>query len=524
MKHLSSCLLAVVCVSPLSLTCFGQNLNPLPSPSFTSASSPSGPSPLHIYGIDVNNDGFTDILQDAGNPGITGGFFSVSLSNGDGTFKPPVTYKVNSNTWTPLTYADFNKDGKVDIAVALPGTNQVAVYFGNGDGTFQAPIAATVALPSGMTFANSPIVAADFNHDGHPDLVAAITSSDQTLWQVYLLEGDGTGQFPNPSRVYTPTSGWTIENIVEGDFDTDGNADVALLESMPCSDGSDNCSSNVISLFGDGGTDFQFIDVTTVNGAMSLGAADLNTDGATDLYGVEYATNQLAYFSGHYDRAWSYQYAPIKPSTAGADEYFGSTLAVADFQGNWDLLGIKGTVQSGNSETYQTGYILDAAANTPEYYYLAEPDGKSTGYQVGPVAGIFNRDQKPDFAINVSSSTNSPTSTLAVGLNSASGTFGACNYPSTGQGILLCAPMGTENPQQAFTFEATAASYGQLRKIELWVDGDKLYESHLVWGQYGFLDWSWTNPVPGPHNGTIYAADIDNTLQRYDFTFTVSGN
>jgi hypothetical protein len=503
----------------VSITCLGQT-----APSFTAETSASGPTPAHVYAVDVNNDGLTDIIQDSAQPGTTGGFFAVSINTGNGRFKAPVTYKVNSSTWTPLTWGDFNNDGNVDIAVVVGGA-QVAVYLGNGDGTFQAPITTTLDLPTGTVFSTVPqstIAAADFNRDGHLDLVAAAYQNDYYAgpWAVYLLEGDGAGHFTNPTAIYYPTSGWTVQAIVAGDFDTDDNADLALLESMPCGNGGVGCSSNVVALFGDGATTFDPVDVTAAAGAMTLGAADLDNDGATDLYGIEYGTGnpQLAVFPGHYDRRFGYDYTPI-PSTI---PNVGWPTAVADFNGSgrWALAALSSTYYSTQSApNNQLVYFLNAATPGVSIVTGPSPVGIS-GWQSNPVVGNFNGDTKPDIAINAASALNSSTSTLAVGLNDTPhGFYGSCNYPSSGQGIHVCSPAAQTTPGP-ITFEASANSFGQLRKIELWLDGVKVGEDHWIWGQSGYFNLDYPNPSPGSHNATIYAADIDDTVQRYNFTFT----
>ena len=133
--------------------------------SFSSVTSTAGETPDNIYSVDVNNDGLADIVQDSGQ---SPSGFTVSINKGDGTFKAPVTYTLpgNQNTPMPITTGDFNNDGVVDIAVALEGTNQIAIYLGNGDGTFQAPQISTIALPAGSIFG-----------DGNIDLVAYTNAS-----------------------------------------------------------------------------------------------------------------------------------------------------------------------------------------------------------------------------------------------------------------------------------------------------------------------------------------------------------
>ena len=69
-------------------------------------------------------------------------------------------------------------------------------------------------------------------------------------------------------------------------------------------------------------------------------------------------------------------------------------------------------------------------------------------------------------------------------------------------------------------FDATAHSLGDLRKIELWVDGKKLGEQYHTWEGNGFFNLD-SNFNAGTHNGTYFAAGIDNTLLQYNFTFSV---
>ena len=128
--------------------------------------------------------------------------------------------------------------------------------------------------------------------------MVAAQGTNGGAWGIYLLLGDGTGGFGNPTLIYTPTPGWGVQNLVIGDFDTDGNADVGVLEEMACSNGQAGCWSNVLALFGNGATSFDAVDVTTVNGAMNLGSGDVNSDGRTDLYGLSMGTMNWGRFWG----------------------------------------------------------------------------------------------------------------------------------------------------------------------------------------------------------------------------------
>jgi len=134
-----------------------------------------------------------------------------------------------------------------------------------------------------------------------------------------------------------------------------------------------------------------------------------------------------------------------------------------------------------------------------------------------PQVGDFNHDGKPDWVFNANTSPGG--STFYTGLNgTVGGLWADCDYPKTARGIMACSPAGNSGP--TVNFNATAHSFGQLRKIELWVDGKKLGEQYHAWQGNAYFNFSSTL-VPGSHLGTYFAADVDNTLQPYSFRFTV---
>ena len=75
-----------------------------------------GPFPRAVEVADINHDGFPDVV--AGNFG--GGSISVLLGKGDGTLLPAQSFPVGAPIFASFGIADFNNDGKLDIA--MPGT------------------------------------------------------------------------------------------------------------------------------------------------------------------------------------------------------------------------------------------------------------------------------------------------------------------------------------------------------------------------------------------------------------------
>jgi hypothetical protein len=74
------------------------------------------------------------------------------------------------NSPAAIAVADFNHDGKLDVAVADSYDSQVAVLLGNGNGTFQPAVYYNIDSQKGSVWS---IAAADFNGDGNVDLAVA---------------------------------------------------------------------------------------------------------------------------------------------------------------------------------------------------------------------------------------------------------------------------------------------------------------------------------------------------------------
>jgi hypothetical protein len=104
-----------------------------------------------VFLADITGDGHLDIVVVGTDDQYGGGdylIYSVEahVGRGDGAFSLPQTTVSGYHSgfaWVPADVADFNGDGKADVAVAL--ANAVNVFRSEGDGRFYGP------LPSGFT-------------------------------------------------------------------------------------------------------------------------------------------------------------------------------------------------------------------------------------------------------------------------------------------------------------------------------------------------------------------------------------
>jgi uncharacterized repeat protein (TIGR01451 family) len=236
---------------------------------------PVGTSPSGVVVADFNGDGKPDIaVANTGSSTV-----SILLGNGDGTFQTAMNFNAGNNP-TTVAVGDFNGDGKLDLALFQPGDLQssqagsVSILLGNGDGTFQAP--KTLALGPAATV----IAVADFNLDQKSDLAVFNTAS------VGIYIGNGDGTFHPVIGVSTPAADGIA--MVVADFNGDSKPDLAVTYTSTIQ------SSGLDILLGNGDGTFSFgftlaiprefsnlsPAFTTIN---SVGTADLNHDGKVDL-------------------------------------------------------------------------------------------------------------------------------------------------------------------------------------------------------------------------------------------------
>lgn len=304
------------------------------APGFGSSGAfPTNAQPAAIAAGDFNSDGKIDLATAGGS--ANGGTVSILLGDGAGRFAAPSEFSLSSTATAAknpraIVAADFNRDGRLDLATANYASQNVSVLLGDGAGLFSRE--RTNVFPLGGS--PNSIAAGDFNNDGKLDLLTTnpIFVKGGT---VSVLFGDGAGRFGGsngqPENSHTlpfdsPTS------LATGDFDGDARQDFAVVSSHEST--YPNVPTYVSIFLGDGrggvAATKEFRVVTnrdqTVRsvGPHGIATADFNRDGRQDLVvGLTYMTFTYAGDGrGGFSLTSTFEHA-LSPS-----------IAVGDFNGD----------------------------------------------------------------------------------------------------------------------------------------------------------------------------------------------
>ncbi len=279
----------------------------------------TGSNYVGIYAGDFNGDGKLDLLLRSYDYSFRSNVVTL-LGHGDGSFTASATSVIanpvnNGGDISPpsLTVADFNGDGKLDLAVVGESVaGGVSIALGQGDGTFVlSPDALDPAASYGL------IVSGDFNGDGVPDLIATSYYSSASV----LYFGVGDGSFVRPGSPLAVGS--FTKSMVVGDFNGDGKLDLAVGE-----------PSGIFIFLGGGDGTFTQTSGSPISGnGTYLVAGDFNGDGKADLAGTDPNATQATLFLGAGDGSFS---ASTPVTLIGNPSAYQGPLATvaADFNGD----------------------------------------------------------------------------------------------------------------------------------------------------------------------------------------------
>ncbi len=226
-------------------------------PGFADSSYGVGAAPRALVVADFDQDGRQDLAV------ANEGSANVSVLWGYGpVFAPAFSFVVGAGP-VALVAADVDEDGYPDLVTANRDAGSVSVARGRGDGTFHP------ALGHALDAAARDVAVGDVDGDGLPDVVAA---RDDPLAPVVWLRGLGGGALDAP-RVLGPGGAAARVAVLERD-DAPGDA-VAVVDP----------DARVLRLLAhDGAGGFAVLaELPTPAGPGALLVSDLDGDGADDL-------------------------------------------------------------------------------------------------------------------------------------------------------------------------------------------------------------------------------------------------
>lgn len=298
-------------------------IQPAGSPITTNTTSLRG-----ITSADLNADGKKDFVVGTG----YGGNINVYLGDGAGQFtSAPGSPVFIGNGPISNTIADYNNDGKPDIATANYNGGNISIYLGTGTGSF------TPASPATYVTGAQPywIEARDFNMDNNMDLVTVSANA----YKAYVFLGAGDGTFSQASG--SPyTVGTLPYHVTTGLFNNDNFPDFAVANGN---------SGNVSVFLGTGTGSFTpapSSPYTTGTEPRTISAKDINNDSRPDLVVANGTGNTISVLLGQANG--SFINAPGSPFAAGNYPY---QTAIADYDsdGQLDIAVTNGNTPSGIS-------------------------------------------------------------------------------------------------------------------------------------------------------------------------------
>lgn len=363
----------------------------------------AGPNPGAIAVADFNGDGKPDVIiannGAFGPSGQVNGHVNVLLNQGSGSFVSVQSAVPNLVLWGMVAVADFNQDGKLDIAVSginsSSNSEQVAILLGNGDGTFQAPSSQEIVAAGDYPVS---IAIGDFDGDGLPDIAVALVN-DSTL---QIIKNTGSGNFQNGGSVPTCSN---PRSIAVADLNGDGKQDIAVA----CQAGT------VAAMLGDGAFHFQDKFSGFAKSPVSIAIADVNGDGKLDLVTANDGGVTVLLGNGDGSYSGAKAYAPFSSPFS---------VVVADINGDRkpDLIEF-------TDDPSDIGVLTnngDGTFSTPTFFSAGGPTFNSPDRAL--VVSDFDEDGKPDIvALN-------PGDTVTLLSGKGDGSFPSPRTVPTGSG------------------------------------------------------------------------------------------
>lgn len=236
--------------------------------------------PVRVEPSDIDGDGDLDLL--VASMGVVFpsndkvGAVIILENVGDGQFNKHVIADRIARV-TDVRAADFDGDGRLDLAVGQFGYEQGEVRWMRNRGNWQFESQVLLNLAGTVN-----VCAADLTSDGHPDIVAVVS---QQWEEIHLFEGDGRGNFTSKVIFGSINEDYGSSGIALCDLNGDARLDILYTNG----DGFDYAKPGprpwhgVQWLENQGNGSFKHRRIGDFPGAHSPVAVDLDRDGHMDV-------------------------------------------------------------------------------------------------------------------------------------------------------------------------------------------------------------------------------------------------
>ncbi len=272
-----------------------------------------------VFAADVDGEGDLDILSAS--------FFDDKIAwyenktiHRSAAFPAQAVISTSADMTYSAVSADVDGDGDTDVLSACDGNDKIAWYENDGG----SPPSFTEHVISTSADSAFSVFAADVDGDGEMDVLSASAGDDKIAW----YENDG-GSPPSFTERVISTSADIARSVFAADVDGDGDMDV-----LSASDNDDK----IAWYESDGGSPPSFTErviSTSADNAMSVFAADVDGDGDTDALSASSEDDKIAWYENDGASPPSFTERVISTSADGAVSAFAADV---DSDGDTDVL------------------------------------------------------------------------------------------------------------------------------------------------------------------------------------------
>jgi hypothetical protein len=420
-------------------------------------------SPEGLAIADFNRDGKPDIAM------IHGSTLSVFFNQGSGKFGAAHDTALTANSISVQALAaDLNNDGKIDIIIAQSQPMQIVVLLGNGDGSFRSPL----TIPQ----VNTPdtLGLGDLNNDGKVDLAVHECPTSSTNCDIAIYLGTGTGTFSPHTVLPAPGSISFNQSLAVTDFNQDGKLDIATA-ALNGSSSSPTVDFSVF--FGNGDGSFQApmmvpvpfsVPANSAAAMPSIVFGDFNGDAVDDI-GVETGSfcggsacgqSQMNIFLNN-----GFGKFTLTRQFASSSDESPLNWRAADLNNDLtiDLARLSGSIRNGSLKTWVNNGKATFTSISNPYQNASPAYAEFRDINLDGRHDLVQADVPLDLA------------GLIVSLNE-NGTPNCPPPPSNVLQAKMCTP-GSSTGSTTFTVQASGNSPVGIKRVELWVDGHKVAQA-----------------------------------------------